>query len=238
LPLRALASDLRARLAAVADPALAPAMQAYMKSAMPFLGVPTPARRRAVADALRDNACATPQALAELALLLWRGATHREERYAALDLLRLQAHRKLLTAALLPLAHELLDGATWWDLNDELSGELLPRLLLASPSRLKPQLRAWARGPSLWHRRAAMLTQRKLKGADFDAVLFYDCLLPSLGDPAFDREFFIRKGMGWALRERAYEAPDEVEAFCAEYGDRLSPLTRREALRVLRARTP
>jgi 3-methyladenine DNA glycosylase AlkD len=82
-----------------------------------------------------------------------------------------------------------------------------------------------------------MLAQRGLKGADFDAVLFYDCILPSVGDPTFGSEFFIRMGMGWALRERSYTAPDEVRAFCEAYGDRLSPLTRREALRVLRART-
>jgi 3-methyladenine DNA glycosylase AlkD len=233
---RELAARLRARLEAIADPALAPAMRAYMKSAMPFLGVPTPARRKAVTDALRGSACRSAQALSELVLLLWREATHREERYAALDLLRLTAHRRLLSEELLPLARVLLDGAKWWDLNDELSGRLLPRLLLASPSRLKPLLRAWASGPDLWDRRAAMLAQRGLKGAQFDAVLFYECILPSVGDPAFGREFFICKGMGWALRERSYEAPDEVLAFCEEYGDRLSPLTRREALRVLRAR--
>jgi 3-methyladenine DNA glycosylase AlkD len=231
-----LAAVLRARLAAIADPALAPAMQAYMKSAMPFLGVPTPPRRKAVAEALRGNACETPQALSELVLELWREATHREERYAALDLLRITGHRKLLTAELLPLARELLDGAKWWDFNDELSGHLLPRLLLASPARVKPLLRTWARGADLWDRRAAMLAQRGLKGEDFDAPLFYDCILPSVGDPALGREFFICKGMGWALRERAYTAPDEVLAFCEEYDHRLSPLTRREALRVLRAR--
>ncbi len=50
------------------------------------------------------------------------------------------------------------------------------------------------------------------------------------------REFFIRKGMGWALRERSYAAPDEVQAFVDEYRDRLSPLTRREALKVIHKR--
>jgi 3-methyladenine DNA glycosylase AlkD len=237
LDIRQLAARVRARLEAVADPALAPAMEAYMKSVSPYLGVPTPLRRKTVADVMRGNACGTSQALSGLVLLLWREATHREERYAALDLLRINAHRPLLTVELLPLARELLDGATWWDLNDELSGHLLPRLLLASPARLKPLLRAWARESNLWDRRAAMLTQRGLKGADFDAVLFYDCILPSVGDPVFGREFFICKGMGWALRQRSYTAPDEVLAFCEEFDQRLSPLTRREALRVLRARS-
>ena len=87
----------------------------------------------------------------------------------------------------------------------------------------------------MWLRRAAMLSQRSLK-TGFDAVLLYDTLQPSIAGGQFADEFFIRKGMGWALRERAYAAPDEVRAFCTEYADRLSPLTRREALRVLQAR--
>jgi 3-methyladenine DNA glycosylase AlkD len=85
----------------------------------------------------------------------------------------------------------------------------------------------------MWLRRAAMLSQRSLK-TGFDAVLLYDTLLPSIAGGQFADEFFIRKGMGWALRERSYRAPEEVRAFCAEYADRLSPLTRREALKAVK----
>jgi 3-methyladenine DNA glycosylase AlkD len=60
--------------------------------------------------------------------------------------------------------------------------------------------------------------------------------LPSMAGSKFADEFFIRKGMGWALRQRSYVAPDEVQAFCAEYADRLSPLTVREALRAINKR--
>jgi len=228
------ASKIRATLKSAADPTLAPAMQAYMKSAMPFLGVPAPARRQIVRDAVRAHPCRSGDELAQLVRSLWRDATHRELRYAALDLFRMGPHRRLLTIELLPLARELLADATWWDLNDELSGVLLPALLQDGPATMKALLRTWARGADLWERRAAMLTQRKLDGDAFDAVLFYDCLLPSVGDAALGREFFICKGIGWALRERSYAAPDEVQAFCREYADRLSPLTRREALKALR----
>jgi 3-methyladenine DNA glycosylase AlkD len=228
------ASTIRAALTSAADPTLAPAMQAYMKSAMPFLGVPAPLRRQVVRDAIRAEPCRSGRELSQLVRSLWRDATHREMRYAALDLFRMAPHRRLLTIELLPLARELLADATWWDLNDELSGVLLPALLQDDAAAMKPLLRTWARGPELWERRAAMLTQRKLASDAFDAVLFYDCLLPSVGDPALGREFFICKGMGWALRERSYAAPDEVQAFIREYADRLSPLTRREAMKALR----
>jgi 3-methyladenine DNA glycosylase AlkD len=231
-----LAVGLRGALRAAAQPAKAGPMQAYMKSAMPFLGIEAPLRRRIVAEVARGQACATPAELADTLLTLWREATHREERYAALDLLRLPPHRKLIGAALLPALTELLRTDPWWDFNDEISGQVLPLLLQREPALMKPLLRQWARGEDLWLRRAAMLAQRSLKGAAFDAVLLYDCILPSLVPSPLAAEFFIRKGMGWALRERSYAAPEEVQAFCAEYADRLSPLTLREALKVIRRR--
>ncbi len=100
---------------------------------------------------------------------------------------------------------------------------------------MKPVLRQWARGDNLWLRRAAMLCQRSIK-TTFDAVLLYDTLLPSLAPDPLANEFFIRKGMGWALRERSYQAPDEVQAFCTEYAPRLSALTVREAMKVIKKR--
>jgi 3-methyladenine DNA glycosylase AlkD len=232
-----LADAIRAALAAQADPRKAAPMQAYMKSAMPFLGVDAPTRRQQVSGCARGHECADAAELAATLLDLWRAATHREHRQAALDLLRLPRHRRLVGLALLPVIEEMLRTGPWWDFNDEISGQALPLLLQRHPAGMKPLLRRWAHGDDLWFRRAAMLAQRALKEG-FDAVLFYECLLPSLlGRTPLAREFFIRKGMGWALRERSYAAPEEVQAFCAEYAAQLSPLTVREALKVLRRRS-
>jgi len=233
---RDLAQALKSALAAHANPARAVPMQAYMKSAMPFHGVATPLRRQLVAQTAAAFTLPGAAALAGTVLQLWREATHREERYAALDLLRLPRHRKLLTTALLPALQEMIETGAWWDFCDEISGVALARLLQAEPAVMKPVLRQWANGHSMWLRRASMLSQRSLKSG-FDAVLLYETLLPSIAGGAFADEFFIKKGMGWALRERAYRAPDEVRAFCAEYAERLSPLTRREALRVIDRQT-
>ncbi|MDE2371961.1 MAG: DNA alkylation repair protein [Burkholderiales bacterium] len=234
---RELIAVLRAGLALAAQPQRAPAMQAYMKSALPFHGVDTPQRRRLVAAASAAHPIADAATLADTARRLWRDATHREQRYVALDLLRLPRHRRLIGIELLPLLQAMIVEGAWWDYDDEISGQPLARLLEADPKSMKPVLRRWARGDDLWLRRAAMLSQRSLKSG-FDAVLFYDTLLPSLAGGLFADEFFIRKGMGWALRERSYAAPDEVLAFCNEYRDRLSPLTRREALKAIARRRP
>jgi 3-methyladenine DNA glycosylase AlkD len=210
-------------------------MQAYMKSTMPFLGLDAPGRRRVVAAVLAAHPLPDGVALHDTVLALWRSARHREERYAALDLLRIPRHKRWLDIGWLPTLHEMLISSPWWDHNDEISGLALGVLLQRHPAELKPVLRLWAHDENLWLRRAAMLGQRSLKAA-FDPVLLYDCILPSLKPSPLAGEFFIRKGMGWALRERSYDAPDEVQAFCREYADRLSPLTVREALKVIRKR--
>jgi len=130
----------------------------------------------------------------------------------------------------------MITSGAWWDLVDDISGDALAHLLECFPREMKPVLRRWARGGDLWLRRAAMLCQRRLRPEAFDATLLYDTILPSTGAGRFADDFFIRKGIGWALRERSYAAPDEVAAFCREYGDALSPLTKREALRGIAQR--
>jgi 3-methyladenine DNA glycosylase AlkD len=229
---------LRTAFAAHADAARAAPMQAYMKSALPFHGIPAPLRRKLTAKAVKAHPCRTTTELAATMLALFRKARFREERYAAVELPRLSsAHRQLVDLSLLPVAEALTRESAWWDLVDDLSGELLQQLLLRHPREVKPVLRRWAKVDDLWLRRAAMLCQRGLKVEAFDAVLLYDCILPSIGTGRFAGEFFIRKGIGWALRERSYAAPDEVQAFCTEYAAQLAPLTVREALKIIHKRS-
>jgi 3-methyladenine DNA glycosylase AlkD len=228
----ALIDTLRSAFAAHANAANAAAMQAYMKSAMPFRGIAAPGRRKLMAGAVQAHPCADARELGHTMRTLWRDATFREERYAAMELARVGPHAKLLDARLLPLYERMVVEGSWWDICDDISGEAIGRLLERHPKELKPVLRRWARGDNLWLRRAAILSQRRLK-AGFDAPLLYDTILPSIGTSPWAGEFFLRKGIGWALRERGYRAPDEVQAFCREYEAQLSPLTKREALRVI-----
>jgi len=226
---------LRASFAAHADAASAPAMQAYMKSVLPFYGIATPLRRELTAAAVRAHPLPDTASLADAMRTLWRSAQYREERYAALELGRTGVHARLFDASLLPVYEEMLVSGAWWDYCDDISGTALARLLREQPRTMKPLLRRWARGGDLWLRRASMLCQRRSKQG-FDAVLLYDCILPSIGEGRFANEFFIRKGIGWALRERSYDAPDEVRAFLREYDAQLSPLTKREAMKVIARR--
>ncbi len=235
----ALIDALRTAFAARADAVQALPMQAYMKSALPFYGIAAPLRRRLTAEAVKAHPCADTAALALTMRTLWRGARFREERYAAVELPRLgRAHPKLVNLELLPVVEEMVVSGAWWDLVDDLSANVIARLLERHPGEMKPLLRRWARADDLWLRRAALLCQRSLDAAHFDAVLLYETILPSIGKGRFTDEFFIRKGIGWALRERSYAAPGEVQAFCEEYAAQLAPLTVREALKVINKRSP
>jgi 3-methyladenine DNA glycosylase AlkD len=228
-----LIAQLRQTLAAHAEPANAEPMRAYMKSVLPFLGIAAPKRRALVAAVVKAHPLADTAALADTMLALWQAARFREERYTAMELARVKPHPRCVGLALLPVYETMIVSGAWWDFCDDISGEGLRVLLERFAHEVKPVLRRWARGGDLWLRRAAMLCQRRLRER-VDAVLLYDTILPSIGSGRYADEYFIRKGIGWALRERSYQAPEEVAEFCRQYAAQLAPLTVREALKVIR----
>ena len=126
--------------------------------------------------------------------------------------------------AALPLFDELIVTGAWWDFVDEVAAGMLGELLDRDGAALAPVLRRWAHDDVMWRRRAAIVSQVRRKERT-DLALLYDCIEPSRGE----REFFLRKGIGWALRAYAWVEPDEIERYCATH--ELSTLSRREALR-------
>jgi 3-methyladenine DNA glycosylase AlkD len=219
-----LPSRISAELASLADPELASAMAAYMKVAengtLPYLGVRRPLVRRAARALARG---ADPDELLAAVVTLWDNATHREQRYAAQDLLGLRWARGRLD--LLDLhRHHVVTGA-WWDHVDE-TAHRIADLVAAHPDRMRQVLREWSTDTDMWVRRVAIIGQLGLReGVDLD--LLADVIEPNREDP----EFFIRKAIGWALREVARARPDWVREYVA--GHELSPLSRREALKHL-----
>jgi 3-methyladenine DNA glycosylase AlkD len=216
----------REALAAAADPVKAPQMQAYMKSAMPYRGVNAPRQRAIWRGVLKAHPTACDE-LRAAALQLWREARFREERYAAIALTDARVHARCRDLSLLPLVEEMIVTGAWWDYVDALATHHLGDILRAEPRRMKPLMRRWAKaGESMWKRRAAILSQIRFKG-DTDRALLYDCIEPNLSHT----DFFIRKAIGWALRQYAWSDPREVKRYVAANRARLSPLSVREALK-------
>ncbi|MFE6995647.1 DNA alkylation repair protein [Microbacterium sp. NPDC057659] len=217
-----LVEEVRDALRETADPALAPGQQAYMKSAMPFLGVRVPAVRRLVRGVARYEK--EVGALRSAALVLWRDAGHREERYAAQALMALPPLRGRLD--MLDVHEEMVRTGAWWDHADEVAHRLAD-LLDAHPAEMALELRVWSGDDDFWMRRVAIISQLGRRDR-VDRALLTDAIEPNVADP----EFFIRKAIGWALRDLGKHDPDWVLAFVARHPD-LSPLSRREALKHL-----
>jgi 3-methyladenine DNA glycosylase AlkD len=225
-PAERLAAALRAELAAAADTSRAPGMQAYMKSAMPYLGVTSPVQETIYRRVIPEHPLPDSGSWQAAVLRLWDEAGHREERYAALAVLGHPLYAAHRTPGALALYERLIVDGAWWDLVDGIATRRLRELLAAHPDLMSREMRAWSRDPHLWKRRSAIICQVGRKRAT-DLELLYDCIEPNLAD----RDFFICKAIGWALRDYAWADPDEIVRYVSSRQSRLSGLSRREALK-------
>lgn len=228
-PDQRLVGGVRAALAEAANPAKAGPMQAYMKSVMPFRGVQKPARVAALRPVLREHPLSDRGTWDATIRALWDEAAYREERYAAIDLARHRPYAAFATdeESMVLYDHLIVTGA-WWDYVDDVAIRLVGPTLLVHRAKVTPTILGWARDADRWRRRAAVLCQVGARN-DTDTALLTACIR----DNAEDSDFFLRKGIGWALREHAKTNPDWVRSFVATHRDRLSPLSIREATRHL-----
>ena len=234
-----LVTTVRRALAEAADPRHAGPMQAYMKSEMPFRGIPSSTLKAVLRPVLAAHPLAEPTWQSTV-LELWNGARFREERYAALALARHRLHREHRQVHTLGLYEHLIRTGAWWDLVDETATHLVRELLLAHPDEVGPVLREWSVADDLWVRRAALICQVGSRER-CDTSLLAEVIEANLDGSTrttpplspYGREFFIRKAIGWALRDHARTDPGWVLAFVERYHDELAGLSRREGLKHL-----
>ena len=216
---------LKIALEAVAEPGRAAPMQAYMRDQFVFLGVAAPQRRLAVKALLANLRGVGADVLLEHAQLLWQ-QPQREYQHVALDMLAL--HRRQLGVEHLPALLGLARQRAWWDSVDGMAG-IVGDVLQAELRRGgdgHAHMDAALQHEDFWLRRIAMLHQLGWR-ADTDAGWLFGAALAL----AHEDEFFIRKAIGWALRDYARHAPAAVAAFAGAHRQQLSPLSYREALK-------
>jgi 3-methyladenine DNA glycosylase AlkD len=217
---------LRKALQQASDPVRAPAMQAYMKSAMPYHGVPTPLLRQVCKSTFADLRFATASHWQAQVLHLWRGARFREERYAALYLAGDKRAKSFQTPSAMKMYDELIVSGAWWDYVDDIASHRVGPILRDYPATMRRKMLSWSKSNNLWKRRTAIICQLGFK-AETDLELLYACIDPSLES----REFFLQKAIGWALRQYAWTDGAEVKKYVRLNQARLSALSCREALK-------
>ena len=198
--------------------------RAYMKSELRFHGIDAATIR----DACAEFAKAHPE-LDHDGVVAAVDALYATDWFdlhsAAIGIL--ERKRKLLGSKDAAWLIDLVHQSGCWAHVDWLATKIVPHALPEKPSRL---LRAWARDDDFWVRRTALLAQLdalRAGGGDFE--LFGALAVPMLGE----KEFFIRKAIGWVLRDTSKRRPELVAEFVREHGAAMSGLTRREATRRL-----
>jgi len=196
-------------------------MASYMRDQFAFLGISSAPRRVAYRAALVGLARPNANELASVSRTLWE-MPEREYQYAACDLLA--ANAKSLGPEFLVVAKELVETKSWWDTVDGLAAHVVGAIVL-NHRGMELEMDLWVEDPNLWVRRTAILHQLTYKSRTDTERLFGYCLARA-GEP----NFFIRKAIGWALRE--YSKTDEVavRSFVEANAGVLSPLSQREAL--------
>ena len=220
---RDLAREAARHLEAAGSPLRAKGAQAYMKTSDAFFGVDATTMRRIVKGLAKDHPPKTQDEYLAQIVAFW-SLPQREAHYAAVEWAKLFPAFQTLEA--LPLFERMIREGAWWDTVDELARFLVGTLLLNERAVLKPVMERWIRDESLWIRRAALVAHQKHRDRTDEAQLFDHCLRL-----AHEKDFFIRKAIGWALREHSKTWPAAVASFIAAHRGELSGLSVREGMK-------
>lgn len=227
-PPTALADDVVGRLTATfvpaADPDRAPAMVAYMKGHFPFLGITAPERRALMKAALTGLPAPSEDDVAAVAAGCW-ALDEREYQYAGADYC--VRHVRRCSSGFLPVVEGLITTKSWWDTVDVLAARVVGPLVTATPA-LRAGMDRWLVSDDKWMARSALLHQLEYKSDTDVDWLFGACLRR-----AADADFFLRKAIGWVLREYSKTDEGAVRRFVTEHDAELSGLSKREALKWL-----
>jgi 3-methyladenine DNA glycosylase AlkD len=226
----AVAELLHQQLAAAGTPRRAQAERAYLKSELHHLGTSVPATRAIVKTWLRTHESThgrmTHDELFALADALWSQPVH-ERRMAAVELLVRKPN--LIGIEDVPWLYNTLRDCRTWALLDTIAGSVVADLAAREPDDVLAHLDRWVHDADFWIRRSAVLGLRTLLRRDEELGRFFayaEQLLP-------EKEFFIRKAIGWVAREVAARHPALVSQWLRDNMVAMNLVTLREPLRRL-----
>lgn len=207
-----------------ADPVRAPQMQAYAKTDQPFYGISAPVRKAIFKQAKKQHKQLNADDYRHVITQLWEGRS-REEMYLALEVAC--GYKNHHNDSHFTFYESLYPRAANWDTLDWIASSLISPLVLANPSR-ESHLKQWRQDSNMWIRRASLLAHLRHREATNTQLL-----AETIDMLKHEREFFIRKAIGWVLRQYAKTNPTWVLDFVKTRETQLSGLTKREALKHL-----
>ncbi len=219
--LHPLTQKIRELYAESANPEDAIQMKRYMKSDMPYHGVKSPGQKKINQQAFKQFPIKSLDEYELVLRELW-DASFREERYTAITLAK--KYKKYQVMEMLPVYRMMIETGSWWDYVDAIAAHLIGNLLMQYPDVMKPEMYRWIEDDHLWIRRTAILSQLRFK-ADVDSKILFTFCRQSL----HEKTFWIRKAIGWSLREYSKVNPNSVCQFVEEHRDNMSRVSLKEA---------
>ncbi|MCH2199106.1 MAG: DNA alkylation repair protein [Flavobacteriales bacterium] len=198
-------------------------MEAYMKDQFSFLGIKSPERKAIQQDYFRASERPQIQDLRLVILYLWE-LDEREFQYCAQELFH--KYSKQLDPSHIELIEDIVLSKPWWDTIDFIASNIIGTLFQRHPEIIQSVTEQWMNSEDMWLQRCCLLFQLKYKN-DFDVALLESFILRLNDHP----EFFIRKAIGWSLRQLSKFAPESVNRIISEIP--LSPLSVREGSKYL-----
>lgn len=199
-------------------------VSAYMRNQFQYLGVKKPVIADVQKNIFRKHAIKSRSTLEEILLELW-AQEHREYKYVAMDLAKF--HKKLWEPSILNTFKHMLCTSSWWDTVDDISEHLVGDLVKKYQS-LEDEVAGWINHDYMWLRRTAIIYQLFWKKETNEKILFNNCKVVM-----HEKEFFIRKAIGWALRQYSKTNPTAVREFIDQHRLSLSGLSIREGSKYL-----
>lgn len=214
-------AQLEDNLTSAADADAAENMSKYMKGHFGFFGISSPSRKDILRNHIKDQGYIPDEKLAEIVKWCWQ-ADEREWQYICMELLGRRA--KKVDKRIIELYEFLIVNKSWWDTVDYIASNLVGIYFQKYPEKIESFTKKWMLSGNMWLQRTCLLFQLKYrKSTDTELLVRFIIQLQE------SKEFFIRKAIGWSLREYSKTNPDFVISFVQE--NQLSGLSEREALK-------
>jgi 3-methyladenine DNA glycosylase AlkD len=216
-------NQIEKQFASKGNPEIAQQMEAYMRNQFRFLGIKAPLRKELLKPFLAKANRPPLTELNDVIKHLWK---KRQREYQVIAMEIANRYKNEMDAGYFSLLEYMITNKSWWDTVDYIASNLVGNLVIRLPEQGEKQINKWRYSGNLWLLRTCIIFQLKYKDKVDEALLF-SLIEENINHP----DFFIRKAIGWALRQYAKSKPDKVIAFVDSHD--LSGLSKREALKNL-----